>query len=87
MMWCFLASYLSWLTPMTMVMSSFLAGAEMMTFLAPALMWAEASSVSVKKPVDSMTMSTPRAAQSIRAGSRSDSTAIGVSPASSLPSP
>jgi hypothetical protein len=42
MMWCFLASYLSWLTPSTIVMSSFLAGAEMMTFLAPAWMWAAA---------------------------------------------
>ena len=30
----------SWLTPMTMVMSSFLAGAEMMTFLAPPSMCA-----------------------------------------------
>ena len=56
-------SYLSSLTPITMVMSSFLAGAEMSTFLAPALMWASALVASVKKPVDSMTMSTPRSAQ------------------------
>ena len=32
---CLAGSYLSSLTPMTIVMSSFLAGAEMMTFLAP----------------------------------------------------
>src|ERR1035437_6256972 len=32
-MWCLAASYLSWLTPRTIVRSSFLAGAEMMTFL------------------------------------------------------
>src|SRR5467141_1441754 len=32
---CTAGSYLSSLTPMTSVMSSFLAGAEMMTFLAP----------------------------------------------------
>src|SRR4029450_3802783 len=37
---CFRGSYFSWLTPMTIVMSSFLAGAEMMTFLAPAARWA-----------------------------------------------
>ena len=39
MMLCLAGSYFSWLTPMTMVMSSFLPGAEMITFLAPALMW------------------------------------------------
>ena len=33
---CFEGSYLSSLTPMTTVMSSPLAGAEMITFLAPA---------------------------------------------------
>src|ERR1035437_11096011 len=33
-------SYLSSLTPMTIVMSSFFAGAEMRTFLAPASRWA-----------------------------------------------
>ena len=35
MMWCVAGSYLSSLTPMTTVMSSPLAGAEMMTFFAP----------------------------------------------------
>jgi len=32
MMLCLAGSYLSWLTPRTMVRSSLLAGAEMMTF-------------------------------------------------------
>ena len=41
-------------------MSSFFAGAEMITFFAPASMCAFALVASVKKPVDSMTMSTPR---------------------------
>ena len=41
-------------------MSSFLAGALMTTFFAPATMWARAFSASVNRPVDSMTMSTPR---------------------------
>ena len=50
-------SYLSWLTPMTMVTSSSLAGAEMITFLAPLLRCWAASSRLVKMPVDSMTTS------------------------------
>ena len=53
-------SYLSWLTPMTTVRSSPLAGAEMMTFLAPAAKWAPAFSLSVKRPLDSTTSETPR---------------------------
>src|SRR5215212_7840270 len=49
-------SYLSWLTPMTIVRSSPVAGAEMMTFLAPpASTCLRASSALVKKPVDSTT--------------------------------
>ena len=63
-----------WLTPTTNVPSSFLAGAEMMTFLAPAVMCAFALDASVKNPVDSMTMSAPSAAQGRFAGSRSAST-------------
>jgi hypothetical protein len=59
MMLCCAASYLSELTPITMVMSSPLAGAEMITFLAPAWMCAPALSASVKRPVDSSTTSTP----------------------------
>ena len=35
-MWCFSGSYRSSFTPRTTVMSSFLAGAEMITFFAPA---------------------------------------------------
>ncbi|MNU09834.1 hypothetical protein D3C72_2566280 [compost metagenome] len=53
-----------------MVMSSPLAGAEMMTFLAPASRWALALAASVKMPVDSMTSSAPSFFQGIVAGSR-----------------
>ncbi len=49
-------------------MSSPLAGAEMMTFLAPAVMWPLAFSASVKRPVDSMTSSTPELAHGSSAG-------------------
>src|SRR6185369_9488232 len=55
MMLCFAASYLSWLTPSTMVMSSPLAGAEIMTFFTDPRRWAFALSASVKCPVDSIT--------------------------------
>src|SRR6185369_7201490 len=54
-MWCLAWSYFSWFTPITVVRSSPLAGAEMITFFAPAVMWALALSASVKRPVDSMT--------------------------------
>ena len=60
MIWCWSGSYFPSLTPRTIVMSSPLAGALMMTFFAPASMWARALSASVKMPVDSITMSTPR---------------------------
>ena len=53
---------------MTTVMSSPLAGAEMMTFLAPAARWPLAFSASVKSPVDSMTIWTPSAAHGSSAG-------------------
>src|SRR6058998_1124321 len=49
-MLCLAGSYLSWFTPITIVMSSFLAGAEMMTLRAPACRWALAFSASVKSP-------------------------------------
>jgi hypothetical protein len=62
-------SYFSWLMPMTMVMSSSLAGAEMITFRAPLLRWRAASSRLVKRPVDSITTSTPRSPQGSWAGS------------------
>ncbi len=55
MMWCLAGSYFASLTPMTSVMSSPLAGAEMMTFLAPAARWPLAFSASVNRPVDSIT--------------------------------
>src|SRR6266550_137718 len=60
MMVCFDESYLSLLTPMTMVMSSPLAGAEISTFFAPHSMCFRAALASVKRPVDSRTISTPR---------------------------
>src|SRR5689334_15924581 len=66
---CLRGSYLSWLTPITIVRSSSLAGAEMMTFLAPAVRWALAFSASVKRPVDSITYSTPSDFQGSWAGS------------------
>src|SRR5262245_27190586 len=44
---------------MTTVMSSPLAGAEMITFLAPAVRWPFALSASVNRPVHSRTYSTP----------------------------
>ena len=69
MMWWVAGSYLSSLTPRTMVMSSPLAGALMMTFWAPASMCAPAFVASVKMPVDSRTMSTPRSPQGRAAGS------------------
>ena len=65
---CLAESYLSALTPRTTVMSSFLPGAEMMTFLAPAVMWPSALAFSVKRPVDSITISTPMAFQGSSAG-------------------
>ena len=53
---------------MTKVASSLDAGAEMMTFFAPPSMWAWALVASVKKPVASMTMSTPTSPQAMSAG-------------------
>ena len=57
-------------------MSSPLAGALMITFFAPAVMWAAALSAFVKRPVDSRTMSTPRSPQGRAAGSFSLRTLI-----------
>ena len=50
-----LPSYMSSLTPSTMVMSSSVAGAEMITFFAPASRWPLAFVALVKMPVDSTT--------------------------------
>merc|ERR1719261_1590933 len=64
-------SYSSWLTPTTSVgVSASLAGAEMMTFLAPPSMCFMQPSVVVKAPVDSQTYSTPVDAHGISVGSR-----------------
>ena len=52
----------------------------MMTFLAPASMWAWALVASVKKPVDSTTTSAPRSPHFRLAGSRSAKAAISWSP-------
>src|SRR5271154_3618923 len=74
MTWCAAGSYLSELTPSTRVMASWVAGAEMMTFLTVVPRWALALVASVKKPVDSTTISAPTEAQSSLAGSRSAKT-------------
>ena len=71
-----LPSYLSSLTPMTMVMSSSVAGAEMMTFFAPASRCARALAASVKMPVDSTTTSTPRSPHGRSAGPSLTSNAL-----------
>merc|ERR1719327_1931962 len=64
-------SYSSWLTPTTRVgVSASLAGAEMITFLAPPSMCFMQPSVVVKAPVDSQTYSTPAVPQGISVGSR-----------------
>src|SRR5258705_13132833 len=79
MMLCLDASYLPSLTPRTMVMSSLLAGAEMMTFLTVLPRWALAFSASVKRWVDSMTFCARTEAQSSLAGSRSAKSLICLS--------
>merc|ERR1719487_112202 len=64
-------SYSSELTPTTRVgVSASLAGAEMMTFLAPPSMCFMQSGVVVKAPVDSQTYSTPVVDHGISVGSR-----------------
>src|SRR5436853_3361207 len=68
-MWCFAASYLFSFTPRTRVTSSFLAGAEMMTFFTGPRMCFLASSALVNRPVDSITTCAPTEAQSNCAGS------------------
>src|SRR6516225_9196966 len=78
---CCAGSYLSSLTPITIVMSSPLAGAEMITFRAPAVRCPAAASREVNLPVDSITTSTPRSPQGRAAGSRSARIRISWSPA------
>src|SRR5216117_574424 len=69
MMRCLAGSYAFSLTPSTTVTSGSLAGAVMMTFLAPAWRCLEAVAVSRKMPVDSTTTSTPSSFQGRLAGS------------------
>ena len=71
---CCSLSYAPSLTPSTIVKSTLLAGAEMMTLLAPPWRCPAALSPSVKMPVDSTTRSTPISDQGILAGSRSEKT-------------
>src|SRR5437867_4154916 len=66
---CLAGSYAFSLTPSTTVTSGSLAGAVMMTFLAPAWRCLEAVAVSRKMPVDSTTTSTPSSFQGRLAGS------------------
>mmetsp|Transcript_44585 Transcript_44585/g.137989 ORF Transcript_44585/g.137989 Transcript_44585/m.137989 type:complete len:216 (+) Transcript_44585:303-950(+) len=63
-------SYVSWLTPITMVCESSLAGAENTTFLAPAFRCGCTFSPVRNTPVDSHTYSAPCSAKGISAGSR-----------------
>src|SRR5919204_1046110 len=69
MMRCLAGSYAFSLTPSTTVTSGSLAGAVMMTFLAPAAMCLLAVAVSRKIPVDSTTTSTRSSFQGSAAGS------------------
>src|SRR5208283_3220171 len=71
---CFFGSYLFRFTPGTMVISGFLAGAEINTFLAPPLKCMAATSRLVNSPVDSTTISTPTSRHGISPGSRMDNT-------------
>src|SRR5581483_9033885 len=68
-MWCRAGSYLLSFTPSTTVMSSFLAGAEIITFLTGPRRCLRASSALVKRPVDTTTICAPTDSQSILAGS------------------
>ena len=68
-MLCFSGSYVSLFTPMTMVVSGPSAGADMRTFLAPAVRCLVAPSRLVNKPVDSTAKYTPRSFHGSAAGS------------------
>ena len=83
---CFAASYFLWFTPITMVMSSPLAGAEITTFLAPAARCFSAAARSVKRPVLSSTSSTPKSFQGRFSGSLMAVTVRGL-PFTTSPSP
>src|SRR6266849_2449668 len=75
-MWCFFGSYWSWLIPKLTVTSGCLAGAEMITFLAPAEKCFSAEARSVNRPRHSSTTSTFSAFQGRAAGSLSAVTSI-----------
>src|ERR1043166_9031499 len=74
---CFAGSYLPSFTPSTTVISSFFAGAEIITFLTLPCRCFLASFALVKKPVDSTTICAPKDDQSISAGSLTLKTRIG----------
>src|SRR5271157_3935159 len=74
MTWCFAASYLSSLTPITMVMSSLVVGAVIITFFTGPRRCSFASSALVNFPVDSMTTCAPTDPQSSLEGSFSAKT-------------
>src|SRR3954467_8174864 len=73
---CFFGSYLSWLIPNASVKSWPLAGAEMITFFAPAAMCFCASTRLVNRPEHSSTMSQPCCLWGSSDGSRLAVTAI-----------
>ena len=83
MMWCLAGSYVLSLTPSTMVTSSSLAGAEMMTFFAPSRRCFAASSRLVNRPVDSITTSHAGLFHGSWAGSLMANTLI-VSPSTAM---
>ncbi len=83
---CFVGSYACWFTPMQMVRSAPFAGAEMITFFAPASRCFAALSRAVKSPLHSSTRSTPSCFHGSFAGSRSASTRI-FFPSTTRPSP
>ena len=70
------ASYVSSFTPKTTVLISPLAGADIITFLAPAERCRDVFSLSLNMPVDSITYSTPSLPQGNFEGSFSESTFI-----------
>src|SRR5215211_6474474 len=84
-MWCRSGSYWSSFTPRTTVRSGSVAGAEMITFFAPASRCFCAPSRFVKKPVDSITTSTSRSRHGIEPGSFSERSRSSAPPAFSVP--
>jgi hypothetical protein len=84
--WCTARSYVSVLTPSTIVESMPLPGGEMSTFAAPAVRCAAAAARVRNTPVDSMTTSTSVARQASSAGPLIALTAI-LRPATAIASP